>query len=45
MSELRDQQQALFQLLEPTVEHLGYELVAVELTTVLAGARIYCIFI
>ncbi len=35
MSELRDQQQALFQLLEPTVEHLGYELVAVELTTVL----------
>jgi ribosome maturation factor RimP len=35
MSELRDQQKALFQLMEPTVEHLGYELVAVELTTVL----------
>ena len=35
MSELRDQQRSLFQLIEPTIEQLGYELVAVELTTVL----------
>jgi ribosome maturation factor RimP len=35
MSEIRDQQQDLFRLMEPTVGQLGYELVAVELTTVL----------